>query len=174
MVIISYSFEKLSMEIKEFCNKYLAFLRSLYLIHQTHHWLTQGSSFYGDHLLFERIYKSAAENADLIAEKFVGLFGQEIFDCNTQAELIEKFLKEYSSNEQAGANSLKAESEFLKFSKEFYEFLKENDKMTLGLDDAIMQIASERETSVYLLKSKLGSTTKLSRLARNFKLKLNS
>ena len=35
---------------------FLDLLRALSLLHHTHHWQTMGSQFYGDHLLYQRLY----------------------------------------------------------------------------------------------------------------------
>jgi hypothetical protein len=139
--------------IKENCAKYVAFLRALYLLHQNHHWLTYGANAYGKHLLFERIYKSAADNV------------QE------QPALIQEFLTKYSHTSEFIKYSLEAEQDFLTFSKEFYEAM--SQEMSLGLDDMIMSIAGEHETNVYLLKQTAGDDmNKVSRLAKKFQIKL--
>ena len=131
---------------------YIALIRSVYLTHQNNHWRTKGKNFYGNHLLFERIYKSAAEDADLAAEKLIGLFGDEVLDLQSQAEMIGKILNQFSSGDPV-RTSLAIEKKFLDCSEKFYKLLKEDgDKLTLGLDDAIMSIASNREGAVYLLQ----------------------
>lgn len=159
------------MNIKENCAKYVAFLRALYLLHQNHHWLTYGANAYGKHLLFERIYKSAADNADTAAEKFIGLFGREYLGVQEQPALIQEFLTKYSHTSEFIKYSLEAEQDFLTFSKEFYEAMSQD--MSLGLDDMIMSIAGEHETNVYLLKQTAGDDmNKVSRLAKKFQIKL--
>ena len=162
------------MDLNQNCTKYVAFLRGLYLLHQNHHWLTAGANFYGNHLLFERLYKTAAENADLAAEKFIGLFGSDIISIKDQPALIQEFLEKHASSGDLVKSSHEAEIFFLDFSKTFYtELKKDSDKMTLGLDDAIMSIASDRETSVYLLKQTSGDNmNKVSKLAHKFQIKL--
>jgi len=136
---------------EDLCNFYLAFLRSLYLIHQNHHWLTHGENFYGNHLLFERIYQSAQENTDLAAEKFVGLF-KNCITVQRQCQYINTICLKYNQgSENFIHNSLVAEKEFLEFSDVFYKKLKAQKQMSLGLDDMIMSIASAREEAVYLL-----------------------
>lgn len=145
-----------SMErIEELCCYYVALIRAVYLVHQNHHWVTKGDSFYGDHLLFERIYKGAAEDADLAAEKMIGLFGTEVLDLHLQAQMIGKTLEEFSSGDPVGT-SLEIEKKFIAFSEKFYKLLKQEDKMTLGLDDMLMSIASNREGAVYLLQQVQG------------------
>lgn len=140
------------MEAANLLGIYLAFLRSLYLVHQNSHWTVQGQVFYGQHLMFERIYQSAQENADLIAEKSIGL-GYEL-NLAEQNRLIAKISTKYLSGSPL-ENSLKAEEDFLKLAEKTYLALKETGSMTLGLDDALMSISSDRETAIYLLKQSL-------------------
>lgn len=137
--------------VEELCCYYVALLRTLYLVHQNHHWITKGKNFYGNHLLFERIYKTAQEDADLAAEKFIGLYGTETLDLHAQAQMIGRTLESFSSGDPV-QTSLEAEKKFLDFSEKFYTLLDREDKLTLGLDDMIMSISSNREGAVYLLK----------------------
>ncbi len=131
---------------------YLAFLRAIYMTHQHNHWTTKSKSFYGNHLLFQRLYESAQENADMAAEKFIGILGGEFLDFKNQSDAVSKILTRYASVSDQFEMSLKIEQDFLKFSKIAYDCFEGNKKMTFGLDDMIMSIASKREESVYLLK----------------------
>jgi len=143
--------------IEELANMYVAYLRAIYLTHQNSHWITKGQAFYGDHLLFERIYKSSSENADSAAERMIGLFGSDALDPQLQLQFIHKIL-EKSSGDDPLDTSMKIEKQFLQFSQSFYDTMKKEGKLSLGLDDLIMSIASNREESVYLL----GQTSKQS------------
>ena len=135
---------------------YIATLKAMALIHQHNHWTTKGDAFYGDHLLFERLYNSALKDLDLAAEKFMGLFGDSCLSYDLQADLLHKVLLKYKNLEGSpGQLSLASEEDFLKFSKEAYHSFEEDGKLTLGLDDMLMAIASQREESVYLLKQLL-------------------
>lgn len=137
---------------------YVASLRAIAMIHQHNHWTTKGEMFYGEHLLFERLYDSTLENLDAAAEKFIGIFGDETLNYELQAELLNKVLLKYSNLEGSPIEmSLAIEKDFLKFSKDAYDFFKKNNVLSLGLDDMIMEIASNREESVYLLKQTLQS-----------------
>lgn len=147
------------------CNKvaalYVATLKGMSLIHQHSHWTTRGIAFYGDHLLFERLYDSALKDLDLAAEKFMGLFGDPVFDYDLQADLLHKILLKYNSLEGSPLEmSLSVEKDFLKFSKDAYNCFEDEGQLTLGLDDMIMAIASQREESVYLLQQALKGNTK--------------
>jgi len=139
---------------------YIATLKGIALIHQHNHWSTRGISFYGDHLLFERLYNSALKDLDLAAEKFIGLLGDSVLDYDLQADLLHKVLLKYSNLEGSPMEmSLEAEKQFLKFSQDAYKLFEEGGQLTLGLDDMIMAISSQREESVYLLQQALKGNT---------------
>lgn len=142
------------------CNKvaalYIASLKAMAIIHQHNHWTTKGDDFYGDHLLFERLYDSVLENLDTAAEKFVGIFGAECLDYGLQTELLNKVLLTYKKLVGSPAElSLGVEKDFIKFSQDAYKCFEDEGKMTLGLDDMIMAIAGKREEAVYLLQQTL-------------------
>lgn len=138
---------------------YVATLKAIYLIEQHCHWTTKGNDFYGDHLMFQRLYESAQEDTDLAAEKFIGVFGLDCMDYATQVDLLNKVLLKYKNIEDPVDCCLKIEMDFLKFSQAAYDCFKQEETMTLGLDDMIMSIASSREESVYLLKQAQGDGT---------------
>lgn len=135
---------------------YVATLKALALIHQHNHWTTRGAAFYGDHLLFERLYNDTLKLLDLAAEKFVGLLGDEVLGFELQAGLLHKVLLKYNNLEGSPVQmSLDAVRDFIKFSKDAYNCFEEEGKLTLGLDDMIMEIASKNEEFVYLLQQSL-------------------
>lgn len=139
---------------------YIASLKAMALIHQHSHWTTKGNDFYGDHLLFERLYNSALKDLDLAAEKFMGLFGPDCLDYQLQADLLNKVLIKYKVLEGKPLDmSLTVEKDFIKFSQDAYNCFEDEEKLTLGLDDMVMAIASQREESVYLLQQALTKGT---------------
>lgn len=136
-------------------NTMVAYLKAIYTIHQQNHWLSKGDHFYGNHLLFQRLYESAQEDLDSIAEKCIGIFGEESVDYKFQLKVTQNIMNKYVS-QKGLEQSLSAEKDYLEILKTCYIVLKEKDSMTLGLDDMIMSIYSKREESVYLLQQALG------------------
>lgn len=131
---------------------YVATLKAIALVHQHSHWLAKGNDFYGDHLLFERLYDATLENIDAAAEKMIGVFGDECMNFKFQAELLNKLLVKYSDLcDDVLACSTAIEKDFLNFSKAAYECFEKEGKLSLGLDDFIMATASEHEEAIYLL-----------------------
>lgn len=134
---------------------YVASLRAISIIHQQNHWLSKGENSYGNHLLFERVYTSATEDLDLAAEKIIGVYGESCLAYELQTELLGRVLSKYKNlSTDRVTQSVSVEKEFLKFSQQVYDGLSDGslgESMTLGVDDMIMAIASNRETAIYLL-----------------------
>lgn len=140
--------------VEELACFYVAILRAAFLVHQNSHWTCKGSNFYGSHLLFERLYNNSTKDADAAAEKMIGVFGENTLNLDMQAQLIGKMLLKYSTSTPF-ENSLKVEKDVLEFSDKFYKDLKEEGKLSLGVDDFIMATASNREEAVYLLQQSM-------------------
>lgn len=68
--------------------KLLAVLRAAGFIHKTNHWQTKGQTFYGDHLLFDRLYTDNQEGIDSVAERIVGSVGPDAIDAMEQARMM--------------------------------------------------------------------------------------
>jgi DNA-binding ferritin-like protein len=137
-------------------NLYVASLRAIYLIEQFAHWGTRGVSFYSDHLMFERLYQQAAKDADLAAEKFIGLFGEDAVDFKAQQEYLNKLLIKYEDHAMEKLRlALTIEKDFVGFSKQVYDTFDKDGTLSLGLDDMFCQIASNHEGSIYLLQQAL-------------------
>lgn len=142
--------------------KYTAVLRGLSIIHQQAHWTSKSTNYYGDHLLFDRLYNETSNHIDDAAEKTIGLFGMDPLDLESHIKTTKEFVDDVTkesdktdSPDMLAKRSLLAEETFLKMSKTLYDTLKEEGSMSLGLDDMIMAIANDHETFVYLLKQRL-------------------
>jgi DNA-binding ferritin-like protein len=58
-----------------------ASLRALHHVLWTLHWQAEGDPQYGDHLLYERLYKARLEEIDRVAELIAALFGADALDA---------------------------------------------------------------------------------------------
>jgi DNA-binding ferritin-like protein len=123
----------------------------LYIIHQGSHWTTSGPSFYGDHLLFERLYKSAQEDADALAERIIGLAGVESMKLDKQMSDISVRISTLSS---VVLQPEKVEDGCIRLITKAIDTAEANGNMTNGLEDLLMSISSNRETALYLLKQR--------------------
>ena len=99
---------------------------------------------------------STGRPMDLAAEKFMGIFGDECLNYDVQVDYLNKIMKKYSKLEGSPAEmSLAIEKDFIKLSSSAYDCFEDNDTLSLGLDDMIMSISSNREEAVYLIQQKL-------------------
>lgn len=135
----------------------VATLKAISIIHQHNHWTAKGSMFYERHLLFERLYDLAIEDLDLVAEKFVGLYGKEFLDFKNQNLLLATVLKRYESfhTDEVIEMSLAIETDCISLLDEFSKTLIEEKSITLGVNDLLGAVANNRETACYLLKQSL-------------------
>ena len=136
---------------------YLAMQRTMVVVFQHSHWkcktnvnTTINTPFYGQHLLFERIYDAANDLIDTTAEKIIGIFGNDSLDHINQLDIMAGIYKKY--NEEHLTNSINISKDFLKMAEDVYNRIKEMGDMTLGLDDMIMSQCSDVEGYLYLLK----------------------
>lgn len=130
-------------------------------IHQTHHWLTCGPQYYGDHLLYARLYEETSGLVDGIAERAVGLNGP-IFDTVDLAQrvgMVVKFLHQHGSGPAEGVEGMAECSRAITLAaiqaiRVVIEHLEEKGMMTAGLDDLLPAHAGTFESHAYLTRQR--------------------
>ena len=133
----------------------LACLRAQALSYQTSHWQVVGQSFYGNHLLFQRLYESVQEQVDQLAEKLVGYLGREVVSLDHQIKHIAAYTMRWSQIDCHHKRGLQSEADLQAALKRAYDGIKQVNAMTLGLDDWIMATANAHEENEYLLQQAL-------------------
>jgi DNA-binding ferritin-like protein len=127
------------------------------MVHQTAHWQAKGNSFYGDHLLFQRLYEESQEGIDGVAERLIGLTGDvskvSLCDQIRDMHTIAKVWHGHCGDDLA-AVSLRGEMALIKLIAFFKKSLQDEGSLTEGLDDLLQGIASKHEEFVYLLKQR--------------------
>ena len=139
-------------------------MRYLANMHQTHHWISKGDPFYGDHLMFQRMYETLIEEIDSIAEKAVGLGSERNVDLTLQLKQLEKMCSGAYGMAQMipqptelVKRSLAAEKNFIKTVSVLVQSLKDQGMLTRGLDNMLAGIEDVHESHVYLLKQRCSS-----------------
>lgn len=136
-------------------------LKFLAQVHQVHHWTTKGDPFYGDHLLFQRLYEGVVGEIDSVAEKAIGLGSTANVDLTLQTSQLFKLVQGYGMTstlpqpQELAKRSYLAEMNFLKVTSHLVECMKECGSLTRGLDNLIAGIEDSHENSVYLLKQRI-------------------
>lgn len=133
----------------------LGCLRAQYLSYQTSHWQVVGQSFYGNHLLFQRLYESVQKQVDELAEKLVGYLGREVVGLDPQIKHISAYTMRWSQIDCHHKRGLQSEADLQAALKRAYDGIKQVNAMTLGLDDWIMATANAHEENEYLLQQAL-------------------
>jgi DNA-binding ferritin-like protein len=133
----------------------LAGLRAQYWNYQESHWQVRGTSFYGDHLLFQRLYESVTDQVDALAEKIVASFGVDAVSTRVLHPKFDQWLAQWSNTSCLHMRGLQSEEAIQEAIRRAYARLKELGTLTLGMDDFLMATASEHETNEYLLKQVL-------------------
>lgn len=144
----------------------VAMLRAGALLHQTHHWQTRGNSFYGDHLLFERLYNESLALIDQVAERAVGA-GSRVLVCpKHQAGLVNSFVQVWASQDSVEPSpdemirlSLNAEVFILRAVKIARERLESAGTLSDGTDNLLQGVADKHEEFMYLLQQRLETNT---------------
>lgn len=140
----------------------LVLLRALSTIHQTNHWVTSGASFYGDHLLFERLYETVTEEVDKVAERALGSGASKDFlNPVLQSAMVARVIGSLcpTSTGETAADLVRAshsaESTFLQAMKKVVDIMKARGTLSRGTDDLLASIEDAHEGHIYLLGQRL-------------------
>lgn len=138
----------------------LVHLRFLYFVHQTHHWIAKGDAYYGDHLLFQRLYEGVAGEIDTIAEKAVGTGCERNVELSLQMTQLMRLIQGYGSTSivpqpaELARRSLQAERNFLMVMAQLAAQMKGSGQLSRGVDNLLAGIEDKHEEHVYLLKQR--------------------
>ena len=144
---------------------FIDLLRALSLLHHTHHWQTQGSQFYGDHLLYQRLYELADGQIDMVGEKAVGLGSPELVLPKHSLENMRRYIEALEDADVMDAPALKmakrsllAEKSFLTAGEKMMDQLKSKGLLTRGVEQMLGTILDQHEGLLYLLKQRVSGS----------------
>ena len=139
----------------------LAALRAEGMIHQAHHWGTKGPLFYGDHLMYDRVYSDVFGMVDGLAERAVGAGQQVLVQPLLQVHHMSGFVKSFYRDapvvpnpEEMAMLSLRAVLRFLVLLNLAYASLESKGALSHGTDNLLQGYADGHEQLVYLLKQR--------------------
>lgn len=138
----------------------LVHLKYVATIHQTHHWTAKGDNYYGDHLLYQRLYETVSSEIDALAEKAIGLGSVDNVNLQLQTQQLANMCLEYGTSmtmpsaSDLAKRSLAAEVSLLRCVAHCAQSLKDLGLLTRGLDNMLQGIEDTHEGSVYLLKQR--------------------
>jgi DNA-binding ferritin-like protein len=141
-------------ESRDALSELVACLSLLRMQYQLAHWQATGSSAYGDHLLFQRLYESIVSEIDELAEKAVGVF-EATLTLSDQLNIMQQALKGMPAHSSHLEACYLQETRLMAMVEEVYNFLDEAECLSLGLDDFLAALASSHETNLYLLQQRM-------------------
>lgn len=153
----------MSMESEELA-ELLAVMRAVYLLHQAHHWQTRGPSFYGDHLMFQRLYETLLPEMDSVAERVIArgfgpsaakLVGASAVTAKTQA-LLNRWAPGESpeSDDAMGLVIQSLDAEITLLGR--IDSMLATQKFSNGVQNLLQGIADKHEENTYLLQRRMG------------------
>lgn len=137
---------------EKLCKTILAYLESAYLYYQSAHWQTKGSDFYGDHLLFQRLYEGIRDEIDSLGEKITGVYSMDHVDLTKRIKNLDAIL-DFVNMETIQKSYI---STSLLLENKLLDLLKSADSANFssGVKDLFAGIANTHEGHVYLLKQR--------------------
>jgi DNA-binding ferritin-like protein len=142
----------------------LSAIQALQHVHHTNHWQTRDRAFYGDHLLFQRLYEDIIDEIDTLAEKAVGLGGhtlvQPLLNKTHELMFVRDMYAECATKQVAAEEmsyiSLRAEQGFTTLLQDAYKRMEASGTLSLGADNLLQGIADKHEEHLYLLQQRDG------------------
>lgn len=142
----------------------LGVLRALQWLHWTTHWKVRGSNFYGDHLLFQRLYigddedeSPPIEEIDTLGEKIIAYYGPDAINPAEQIHFEASLVDMWTRESNLLRRALFAEETLQVLAKVIFTTLEDQNDLPLGMNDYLAALANARETNVYLLKQRVRS-----------------
>ncbi len=134
---------------------WIGLLSSLYALsvaHQTCHWKSCGEPFYGDHLMFQRMYDETVKEIDSVAEKYVGVTGDSTcLDAQQLLSSSAEAAKKMLATGDCYSTMLGAEKTFINAVERMLRMLKDENKSSSGIENLLQAIVDTHESHVYLL-----------------------
>jgi DNA-binding ferritin-like protein len=135
----------------EIYQKVIATLRSLSHYYQTAHWVSKGSQYYGDHLLFQRLYDATNADIDVVGEKAMGITKNDAsVGLKENISIMIKILNNMEDNSFSSA--LKLEKAFVKLCDDQAKNALEHSE---GVKNMFAGLADKHEGHCYLLQQRV-------------------
>jgi DNA-binding ferritin-like protein len=136
-------------------------LQGASLIHHSNHWQSSGPTYYGDHLLFDRIYNDTDDLIDPLAEKAVGTGSTKTVNPVLHSQQAAEFVTalhpgtDNLSDTDMALVSYNTALAIIFLIDWALKSLESRGQLTNGIDNMLQGIADKHEEFVYLLQQRL-------------------
>lgn len=133
----------------------LVLIKAQAAYYQSCHWNSQGTSFYGDHLLFERLYTAVGGEIDMIGERVVTNIGSIDIVCLMAcvSDTVEGWV---NLKQDVITTSLRSEVDLRIALTALID--NSNKEKSYGVANMVQGIFDTHETHIYLLQQRLDQT----------------
>jgi DNA-binding ferritin-like protein len=137
----------------------LAMLRAMVWEYYTSHWRVKGIDFYGNHLIYERLYEHTQTEVDKMAEKILGITNEEPqgFSPLPQMEMAQRWLSGIQHIDCSFERAEQLENMFLDAVRQAKESCEAAGLLTPGIENMLDQMYDDHEEHLYLIKQTLKS-----------------
>ena len=131
---------------------------------QSFHWQTGAKQFYGDHLLYERMYEELGELVDRMAEKAVAFSSGPVVSPSATVKVVAALVDTVESKvfENKDVNAKKAHytvKAVMHCMEILFENLKQTNKVSLGIETVVADSVDKLEEFCYLISRRnIGNT----------------
>lgn len=133
----------------------LAYIRAMQIFSQSAHHLVGRTPFHSDHEFFGEVYTELSSNYDAVAERIVGLFGEEQLELNSLMALVAQHLQGKPST------GVKENSQFYSSQLQCEQYLQNLIKqlqvagVSPGTENLLQGIGEQSEIRTYKIKQRL-------------------
>jgi DNA-binding ferritin-like protein len=136
--------------------KLISGLYALYTLQRIAHWRSSGEMFYGDHLMYQRMYEATNDEIDAVTERALGSTRDDtMLEPVKFLSLATQSMKSVCSTADVASSLLNAENALIAAIVVILEALKASSKLTDGIENLLQGIADKHEEHVYLLSRRL-------------------
>ncbi|HHO58517.1 MAG TPA: hypothetical protein ENJ85_05015 [Oceanithermus profundus] len=129
---------------------FLAALIGLRDLYQLCHWNAPGASRYQEHLLFMRLYETASDDVDRVAERCVGLLRTRLTP-RILGSLRDVWSRSTAAWPPTAGDAREATVAVTNLARDTLRQMREASKLTPGVEDLLQSTASHLEEAQYLL-----------------------
>jgi DNA-binding ferritin-like protein len=136
----------------------LTSLQALASGHQAAHWQSAGEAFYGDHLMYQRLYDAVSKEIDDVAERYLGLGGDaSAVGPNRLLAAAAACSKDLITPGDLAASMMMAEQKFVRSIETVLASMA--NCMSPGVSNLLQDICDRHQTHVYLLSRRCNCAT---------------
>ncbi len=126
----------------------LAVLRALHWEYHTSHWTVSGPEFYGNHLMFERLYKAVEIEYDNLAEKILSFEPDCDLDSTRTMRVAMSAMDKLMTDGDVFERALSLEHSIIELAAK----VKLIEGATPGLHNFIDELIDNHENHIYMLQ----------------------